>query len=86
MIKNSNNKKNNNIFDRENKINRFIYIKLSNIKEKIKVFDSNVANHEIKGNNNCINNRNTMLPLSKCRYPRKEIQFKFNDQGIREKE
>ena len=33
MIRNSNNIKNNNTFEKENKINKLIYIKLSNIKD-----------------------------------------------------
>lgn len=64
MIRNSNNIKNNNTFEKENKINKLIYIKLSNIKEKVIVFDSKLPIHVIKGNNNWINNRNTILALS----------------------
>jgi hypothetical protein len=52
MIRNSNNIKNNNTFEKENKINKLIYIKLSNIKEKVIVFDSKLPIHVIKGNNN----------------------------------
>ena len=52
MINNSNNIKNNNIFEKENKINKLIYIELSNIKEKVIVLDSNLPIHVIKGNNN----------------------------------
>lgn len=52
MIRNSNNIKNNNIFDIENKINKIIYIKLSNIKEKDTVLDSKLPIHVINGNNN----------------------------------
>jgi hypothetical protein len=52
MIRNSNNIKNNNTFDKENKINKLIYIKLSNIKEKVIVLDSKLPIHVIIGNNN----------------------------------
>lgn len=52
MIRNSNNIKNNNTFDTENNINKLIIIKLSNIKEKVIVFDSKLPIHVIKGNNN----------------------------------
>ena len=41
-----------------------MYIKLSNIKEKETVLDSKLPIHVIKGNNNWINNRNTILALS----------------------
>ena len=44
---NSNNIKNNNTFDKENNKNRLIYIKLSNIKEKVIVLDSKLPIHVI---------------------------------------
>ncbi len=69
MIRNSNNNINNNTFDKENKINKLIYIKLSNIKEKVIVLDSKLPIHVIKGNNNWINNRNTILALSMAIHP-----------------
>ena len=69
MIRNSNNIKNNNTFDKENKINKLIYIKLSNIKEKVIVLDSKLPIHVIIGNNNWTNNRNTILALSMARNP-----------------
>jgi len=69
MIRNSNNIKNNNTFDKENKINKLIYIKLSNIKEKVIVLDSKLPIHVIIGNNNWTNNRNTILALSIARNP-----------------
>lgn len=64
IIENSNSIKDNNILDDRNKINKIIYNKLSKIKEKVIVLDSKLAIHVIEGNDDWINDRNTILTLS----------------------
>ena len=56
--------KNNNILDDRNKIDKLQMIELSEIKEKVIVLDSKLPIHAIKGNNNWIDDRNTILTLS----------------------
>ena len=85
MIKSSNNIKNKNTCNIENKINKLIYIKLSKINEKAIVLDSKLPIHVIKGNNIWSNKRNTILALSKTINPNLKLPFICNDHGINEK-
>lgn len=84
MIINSNKIKKNKTLDIKNSKNNNKQIRQLKIKEKEMDLDSKLPIHEIKGNNNDIKIKNTILELSIAipSAARAQLSFKFKDHGI----